>query len=49
MHTFAFPPMVVFLNVIALVLVSIGESILSRAWLILRWVIICQRVNHLGV
>ena len=30
-------------------LVSINEVTLRRAWLVLGWVTVCERVNHLGM
>ena len=30
-------------------LVLINEVTLRRAWLVLGWVTVCERVNHLGM
>jgi len=30
-------------------LVSINELTLRQAWLVLKWVTVCERVNHLGM
>jgi len=30
-------------------LVSINEVTLHQAWLVLGWVTVCERVNHLGM